>query len=160
MIELEMIVAHDLNRAIGVDGALPWHLPQDLEWFKGITQGKAMIMGKDGMVVVRSFAQAIIRVLDMGLQPIVVGGGQVYVDALPYTYRIYVTKVNTEVEDADTYFPILEAGDWDCIPLWGVVEGGKEICTVSEYTRKHGCHIVKADTQVAKLTDVSWTMSS
>ena len=187
MIELEMIVAHDLNRAIGVDGALPWHLPQDLEWFKGITQGKAMIMGrktyesigkplsgrtsivitrqegypvKDGMVVVRSFAEAVIRVLDMGLQPIVVGGGQVYVDALPYTYRIYVTKVNTEVEDADTYFPILEAGDWDCIPLWGVVEGGKEICTVSEYTRKHGCHIVKADTQVAKLTDVSWTMSS
>lgn len=163
MIELEMIVAHDLNRAIGVGGGLPWHIPQDLQWFKDKTMGKAMIMGrktyesigkplpgrttvmvtsqddypvKEGLIIVRSLPEAIIRILDLGLQPIVVGGGQVYEDALPYTSRIYLTKVNTEVELADTYFPELAELDWSILPLWDIVDGDKEVCSVFEYTRQ------------------------
>jgi len=184
MIELEMIVAHDLNRAIGVNGGLPWHIPQDLQWFKDTTMGKAMIMGrktyesigkplpgrttvmitsqedypvKEGLIIVRSLPEAIIRILDLGLQPIVVGGAQVYADALPYTNRIYLTKVNTEVELADAYFPVLDAMEWECIDLWGIVEDGKEICTVHECTRIRSCGILKANQHVAKVSDVSWT---
>jgi dihydrofolate reductase len=43
---ISLIVAHDSNRVIGKDNELPWHLPEDLGYFKKMTMGKAMVMGR------------------------------------------------------------------------------------------------------------------
>lgn len=43
---ISLIVAHSSNRVIGIDGQLPWHIPEDLKYFKAITMGKPIIMGR------------------------------------------------------------------------------------------------------------------
>ncbi len=43
---ISLIVAHSSNRVIGIDGQLPWHIPDDLKYFKAITIGKPIIMGR------------------------------------------------------------------------------------------------------------------
>ncbi len=128
---LAMIVAMGRNRVIGRDGALPWHLPADLRWFKQKTMGHAVIMGRRtwdsvgkplpgrrSIILSRSMSQApagaeLVRTLEGARElcrddsePFIVGGGEVYRLALPEAGRIYLTLVDLEPE-GDATFPML-----------------------------------------------------
>jgi len=131
-----LVCALDRNHAIGRDGALPWHLPDDLRRFKVLTLGHPLLMGRktaealgralpgrrnfvltrggrvpfEGMEAVRSVDDA--RAL-AGAQPLmVIGGGEVFALTLPLAARMHLTFVDTEVDGADAWFPRFNADEW------------------------------------------------
>lgn len=133
---LSLIVAIGEHNEIGKAGKMPWHLPADLKHFKTITLGKPIIMGRktfeaigkplperrnivitrekayraDGCEVAHSLPAAL--VLAAGVPEImVIGGGEIYREALPRAQRIYLTRVDA-ICDADTFFPALDPTDW------------------------------------------------
>lgn len=134
---IRLIAALDRHHAIGRDGAMPWHLPDDLKHFKALTLGKPVLMGRktalaigralpgrtnlvltrgrhapfDGQVAVASLDEAIARAGSGDLA--VIGGGEVYALALPRATHLHLTWVDTVVPDADTWFPRFDARDWD-----------------------------------------------
>ena len=133
---VSLIAALDENFAIGRKGQLPWHMPDDQRWFKELTLGKYVLMGYNtalaigkalpgrtnlvlskrheapfpGQVTVRSIEEARARADGTGLM--VIGGGQVYAEALPVAQRLYLTWVNAAVDGADTFFPGVHFSDW------------------------------------------------
>ncbi len=133
---VSLVVAASKNNVIGRDGELPWHLPEDLRHFKRITTGKPVIMGRktfesigrplpdrhnivmtrdpdyaaEGCDVVDSVAEALDVAGDAD-EVMVIGGGQVYRDFLPRADRIYMTRVQAEVQ-GDTRFPRIEGNVW------------------------------------------------
>ncbi|MFC5488330.1 dihydrofolate reductase [Dokdonella soli] len=134
--KISLIAALDRNHAIGRDGAMPWHLPDDLKRFKALTLGKPVLMGRKtalaigralpgrtnlvltrgdsapftGQVVVHSLDEAIACAGEAELA--VIGGGEVYALALPRATRMHLTWVDTEVEGADAFFPRFDAHEW------------------------------------------------
>jgi dihydrofolate reductase len=135
MSELVLIAALDRRRAIGRGNALPWRLPDDLKRFKALTLGHPVLMGRrtaeslgralpgrqnlvltrsarapfDGMQAVASIDAA--RSL-VGGDLFVIGGGEVYAQTLPLAGAMHLTHVDTEVEDADAFFPAFDGDDW------------------------------------------------
>lgn len=140
---LSLIAAVAENGCIGNQNKLPWYLPEDLKYFKAITSGKAIIMGRntfdslgrplpnrtnivitrnsqfsapEGVRVVHSLQEAITvaqAVADIQGQDeiLVIGGAQIYAEALPLANRLYLTEVK-KVVAGDAYFPALEKSDW------------------------------------------------
>jgi dihydrofolate reductase len=139
--EIVLVVAVADNGVIGRDGAMPWHLPADLKHFKRLTTGKPVIMGRKtfesigkplpgrhnivltrdagwkahGATVVPNLAEAIAAA---GLDPrarageiMVVGGAQIYAEAMPIATRIELTRIHLSPE-GDTRFPELDPGQW------------------------------------------------
>lgn len=139
--ELVLVVARARNGVIGNNGALPWRLPADLKRFKAMTVGKPVIMGRktfdsigkplpgrhniiltrdrgwraDGVTTAANLAEAVAAA---GLDPraradaiMVIGGAQIYAEALPSATRIELTEVDAEPE-GDTVFPPLDPARW------------------------------------------------
>ena len=136
MTQISLIAALDRNYAIGRDGTMPWHLPDDLKRFKALTLGKPVLMGRKtalaigralpgrmnlvltrsdhapftAQVVVRSLVEAIERAASGNLA--VIGGGEAYALALPHATRMHLTWVDTDITDADAFFPRFDAAEW------------------------------------------------
>jgi dihydrofolate reductase len=139
--ELVLVVARARNGVIGNQGALPWRLSADLKRFKAITVGKPVIMGRktfdsigkplpgrhnivltrdahwqaNGVTVVANLAEAIAAA---GLDPraradaiMVIGGAQIYAQALPSATRIELTEIDAEPE-GDTFLPAFDPARW------------------------------------------------
>ena len=126
---ISLIVAASSNGVIGVDGDLPWRLPDDLKRFKALTTGKPVIMGRktwdsigrplpnrqnivitrnpafeaEGCDIVATPEQAIAAAGDSD-ELMIIGGGAIYAIFLDKATRIYLTRVHTEI-DGDTFFP-------------------------------------------------------
>lgn len=133
---IRLIAALDRNHAIGRDGAMPWHLPDDLKRFKALTLGKPVLMGRktalaigrallgranlvltrgdrapfEGQNVVRSLDEALALARDAG-ELAVIGGGEVYALALPRATHLHLTWVDACV-DADAFFPRFDEHEW------------------------------------------------
>jgi len=133
---INLVVAASQNNVIGAAGQLPWHLSDDLKRFKTLTMGKPIVMGRKtfesigralpgrqnivmttqkdydaaGCDVVASPGEAVITAAP-GSDIMVIGGGEVYQLFLPLANRIYLTRVQTEV-DGDTFFPEIAASTW------------------------------------------------
>jgi dihydrofolate reductase len=133
---ISLIAALDENLAIGRKGELPWHLPDDLRWFKQLTLGKHVLMGYNtavsigralpdrpnlvlshrheapfpGQITVRSVQEAQARCGHTGLM--VIGGGKVFAEALPLAQRLYLTWVSAAVDGSDTFFPGVHFSQW------------------------------------------------
>ncbi|MEZ4803244.1 MAG: dihydrofolate reductase [Gelidibacter sp.] len=134
---LTLIVAAGENDAIGKDNQLIWHLSDDLKRFKSLTSGHAIIMGRktfetfpkplpnrkhivisrqqnynvpDGVVLVNDLKDAIDAAKNDS-QPFVIGGGEIYKQAMPFASKIELTRVH-ESFDADTFFPKIDASIW------------------------------------------------
>lgn len=133
-----IIAAMARNRAIGLRGAMPWHLPHELRHFKETTMGKPIVMGRktwesigrvlpgrqniivtrnpeytvQGCDVAASLEHAVSRAV--GEEIMVIGGGQLYAQALPYTDRMILTQVDCEPQ-ADTWFPEWKEEEWETV---------------------------------------------
>ncbi len=132
-----MIVAAGENDAIGKDNKLIWHLRDDLKRFKTLTSGHHIIMGRKtfesfpkplpnrthvvitrqdnytvpkGVIVVNSL-DAALEVSKKDNQPFIIGGGEIYKQAMPIANTIELTRVHESFE-ADTFFPKIDASNW------------------------------------------------
>lgn len=127
---LHAVAAMSLNRVIGANGRIPWHLPEDFRWFKSLTTGHILLMGRKTFQSIgrplpgrqtivlsrQAFSQAGVRTISdlaelpavaAGREVFVCGGAQVYELTLPHCADLYLTLVLRRVE-GDTFFPAFE----------------------------------------------------
>lgn len=133
--QLTLIAALGKNRAIGLDGRMPWHLPAELQHFKRTTMGKALVMGRktwqaigrplpgrQNIVVSRNpeftaqgveVADSLLKAVQMAdsSEVMVIGGGQLYQQAMALADRMVLTLIDIEPE-ADTWFPEWRDEQW------------------------------------------------
>ncbi|SDR66705.1 dihydrofolate reductase [Formosa sp. Hel1_31_208] len=136
--ELTIIVAAGENNAIGKDNDLIWHLSDDLKRFKSLTNGHHIIMGRktfesfpkplpnrthivitrqedykapDGVIIVNNMGDAL-DAARLDQQPFIIGGGEIYKQAMPLADRLEITRVHHSFEDADTFFPVIDLSVW------------------------------------------------
>ena len=133
---ISLIAAMSKNRVIGKDNQLPWHLPADLKYFKQMTIGKPIVMGRktfvsvgnplpgrrnivltrqqhltfDGCEVFGDMDEALEAIKDEP-EVMIVGGAEIFKQALPGASRIYLTIIDNEF-DGDTYFPEWNESEW------------------------------------------------
>ena len=131
---LSLIVAVAENGVIGRDNALPWHIPEDLRYFKQITSGKTVIMGRktfqsigrplpnrsnivitrdpafqaEGVILAHSLDEALAKA--GGGEAMVIGGSSLFTEVLPRAERFYLTEIH-RAYDGDVHFPA-----WDRVP--------------------------------------------
>jgi dihydrofolate reductase len=129
---LSIIVAMDKNNVIGKNNDLPWHLPNDLKYFKGVTQNKTVVMGRKcfesigrplpnrkNIVLSRKpfihdnvvWLPSVQDVLKLNGDIFIIGGAQIYEQFLPYASKLYITKIEHEF-DGDTFFPRVNLDEW------------------------------------------------
>ena len=133
---ISIVVAMAMNRTIGINNTLPWRCPEDLNHFKALTMGHPMIMGRktfdsigkplpgrvtvvvtrdrglkvEGCLIAHSLPEAIAACT--GDEEIfVVGGAELYAQALPLVDRLYITEIQQEVE-GDAHFPEFNRAEW------------------------------------------------
>ena len=132
---LTLIAAMGKNRAIGLDGRMPWHLPAELQHFKKTTMGKTIVMGRktfqaigrplpgrqnivvsrnpdfhaDDVDLATSLDDA--TAMSQSDEVMMIGGGQLYALALPTATRMVLTLIDIEPE-ADTWFPEWDGAEW------------------------------------------------
>jgi len=134
-VTLSLIVAVDRQYGIGINNALPWRLPEDLAFFKRITSGHAIIMGRKtfdaigrplpnrrNIVVTRNDAwrhdgveravslQQAIHVAGEG-EVFIIGGAQIYREAITLADRLIVTEIDAEFA-CDAFFPSIDPAAW------------------------------------------------
>lgn len=133
---LELIVAHAKNGVIGKNGTMPWHLSEDLKHFKAVTMGCPVVMGRkthesigrplpgrrnvvisrnpdyqaQGCETVESLEAALDLLADAP-KVFVIGGAQIYRQALEKCQSAWVTEIDLEVE-GDAFFPELDPAHW------------------------------------------------
>lgn len=141
--KIALVAAMAVNRVIGKDGDMPWHLPAELQHFKRVTLGKPVVMGRttyesigrplpgrtnivlsrqyqqpftdaNGVIWVSSPAQAITAAADADTL-MVIGGGRIYAEFLPLADLLYLTQIKLETA-GDTFFPDYQAhAKWQLI---------------------------------------------
>jgi dihydrofolate reductase len=135
---IHIIVAASENNAIGKNNKLLWHLPNDLKYFKSVTTGHPIIMGRktfesigkplpnrlnivvsrnpyesaENLIYSNSLQEAIRVALQKDEEIFIIGGGEIYKQALPLAHKIHFTKVHTVI-DGDTFFPELNQNEWE-----------------------------------------------
>ncbi len=139
---ISIIAAHTKNMVIGKNNDLPWHLPDDMNFFKEKTKHHPIIMGRknyesiphkwrplpfrdnivvtrdknyqaDGCQVVNSLESAIDLAKSLNEKEIfIIGGGEVYKQGLKYANKMYLTEINTELE-GDVFFPEYDKNIWE-----------------------------------------------
>ena len=141
MMKVAMVMAMDRNRLIGKEGGLPWKISADLKYFKRVTMGKPIIMGRktwdsigrplpgrtnivvtrntdwqaDGVVVANDIQAALVvaeQHLGDAEECAVIGGAMLCEQAMLYTDRLYLTVVDHEFE-GDTWLDSYKAEEWN-----------------------------------------------
>ncbi|MBU0458435.1 dihydrofolate reductase [Patescibacteria group bacterium] len=143
---ISLIAAASENNCIGKQGEIPWDLPKDFKHFHDATKGKPIVMGRkthesigrvlpgrknvvvtrqdmeiEGCEVVHSIEEALELLKDES-EVCIIGGGQIYVQALPFANQIDLTRVHTEVEGGDAFFPEFNTSSTSEAPLRGADE--------------------------------------
>ncbi|WHY36955.1 dihydrofolate reductase [Bacillus velezensis] len=134
---ISFIFAMDENRLIGKDNDLPWHLPDDLAYFKKVTTGHTIVMGRKTFesigrplpnrrnIVVTSrdessfpgcitadSAEEVLKLILADEECFVIGGAQLYSALFPYADRLYMTKIH-HVFEGDRFFPEFNEDEWE-----------------------------------------------
>ncbi|MCM3637556.1 dihydrofolate reductase [Sporosarcina luteola] len=130
---ISLLVAYDLNRVIGIDNKMPWHIPEELKYFKKVTMGKAMVMGRktfesigrplpgrlniivtrnkdyvaDGVEVFHDLHKAIERAEAYSDEVVIIGGAEIFKLTMDIADRLYITVIRKEF-DGDTFFPEID----------------------------------------------------
>ena len=132
---ISLIVAASTNNVIGAKGDLPWRLSADLKRFKALTMGKPIVMGRktyesigrplpgrQNIVITRQDNYApegctVVQSVDAAIaaanapEIMIIGGGHIYEAFMPMAERIYLTRVDADI-DGDTYFPEISGDQW------------------------------------------------
>lgn len=138
---ISFIVAMDKNRVIGQDNQLPWHLPEDLKFFKRTTMGHPIVMGRktfdsigrplpgrENIIITRNRDYTrrdciVFHTLDdfftyCEREPqeeyFVIGGAEIFKQLLSEADRLYITEIH-ELFDGDTFFPELDLNRWQLV---------------------------------------------
>lgn len=138
---ISLIAAATENNVIGKDNDLPWHLPDDMKFFVQTTRGHHILMGRknlesfgkllpkrtniiltrdtsftyEGAVIFHNLKEAFQFAENNGEDELmVIGGGEIYKQALPHADRIYLTRIHTEIE-GDTFFPEINQKEWEVV---------------------------------------------
>ncbi|HEX8460459.1 MAG TPA: dihydrofolate reductase [Segetibacter sp.] len=139
---ISLIVAASTNHIIGKDNGLPWSLPNDMRYFKNTTWGMPVIMGRktlesmdnkplpgrvnivitsdknlkvNGVAVVNSWHDAMFVAENTDCKEVfVIGGGQIFKDAIKKANRIYMTRIETII-DGDVFFPEIDTKKWKLV---------------------------------------------
>ena len=139
MSKIALVYAISQNGVIGRGGILPWHIPSDLKWFKAVTLGKPVIMGRKtwdslprkplpgrvNIVITRNTnfsdkgcevavdVQSALKLASVGepKEICVIGGAEIFKMFLPLAARVYLTRVLAEVE-GDTFLAELDPSQW------------------------------------------------
>jgi len=133
---ISIIVAVGNDGVIGNNGKIPWHLPADFRYFKQVTENRPIIMGRKthesiggillgrknivissqkeyepltGAFLASTLENALVLAEDG--EVFIIGGAQVYAEALPLAQRFYLTEVEGDFE-GDTFFPKIEKDEW------------------------------------------------
>lgn len=134
---VSIIVAMDLNRVIGKDNKLPWRLPAELQYVKKTTMGHPIIMGRKNyesigrplpgrrnIIVTRDSSysvegceiahsvEEVFKLCEGEEEIFIFGGEQIYKLFMPYTEKLYITKIHHEFE-GDTFFPEIDYSLWN-----------------------------------------------
>lgn len=140
MAVLSVIAAIDENNAIGKKNQLLCHLPNDLKYFKSVTMGHTVIMGRktyeslpngalpnrrnivlskseksifdERCEIVSSLDEAV-KISENEDEVFIIGGGSVYKEAINRADRLYITYIHNKFDDADTYFPLIDKHLWN-----------------------------------------------
>jgi len=138
---ISLIVARDRHGGIGRHNTLPWHLPEDLQHFKSTTLGHPIVMGRKtfesigrplpgrrNLVISRnpdwthagceraaSLQEAHARCIDSP-ELFVIGGAQLYADAIALADRLFITEVDLDAQ-ADVFFPVPDPSLWQRVSL-------------------------------------------
>lgn len=156
---ITLIVARAQNGAIGRDGTIPWHLPEDLKSFQRETLGGALIMGRNTWdslpvkplskrlnivvssrpdaadLVAPSVAAAVEMASAQGYDRVYgIGGARIYEEMIPIAHRLLISEVEIDIPDADTFFPNLDLNTWRVVNKRTLRETGPN-CYVNEYLR-------------------------
>lgn len=136
-----MVMIMDRNRLVGADGKMPWYLPSELQYFKTITMGKPIVMGRkthesigrvlpgrtnivitrsseyqsEGTLVVKDLDAALALAqehLDEDNEAMVIGGAEICRLAMPLTQRLYLTLIDAEF-DGDTWLDSYSENEWE-----------------------------------------------
>jgi dihydrofolate reductase len=134
---ISMIVARSRNHVIGRDNQMPWKISADLQFFKRVTMGHPVIMGRKtwesigrplpgrrNIIVSRNAAYEatggeLVGSLEEALNSLsefprvfVIGGEQLFTQAFPKADRLYITEIDMDVEGGDTFFTVPNESDW------------------------------------------------
>jgi len=164
---ISLVAAVATNGVIGADGGLAWKISDDLKWFKRVTMGKPIIMGRktfqsigrplpgrsnivitrsldfsaDGVFIARSITAALTLACEFEAGEVcVIGGGEIYRQTIETADRIYLTRVDASV-DGDTHFPEIEPGDWG--------EKRESVCEKNQ-RNEHACAFFILDRRTEK----------
>ena len=133
---ISLIVAHANNNVIGLNNALPWHLPEDLKRFRALTTGHHIIMGRktfeslgrllperttvivtrnknykmEGALIAHSLDAAVDQCVG-DENPFIIGGAELYGEGLKHATKLYITQVHAEYA-GDAFFPKIDTGIW------------------------------------------------
>lgn len=134
---ISFLVAMDQNRVIGKDNKLPWHLPADLKYFKELTMGHPIIMGRktyesigrplpgrknivitrnkdytaEGCTVIHSISEVKELEDKRNEELFVIGGAEIFEQTFSIADRLYITMIE-ETFEGDTYFPTFNEDEW------------------------------------------------
>jgi dihydrofolate reductase len=138
---INIIVAASSNNCIGKQNKLPWHISNDLKYFKKLTTNHCIIMGRntfesigkplpnrvnivlsksdfknDGVVVRASIKEALAYCEKWNQEEVfIIGGDSIYQQTIELATKIYLTRVETEIENGDAFFPKLDEKKWELI---------------------------------------------
>lgn len=155
---ISLIVARTQNHVIGKENTMPWHLPVDLAWFRKQTVGKPVIMGRktyesigrllpkrpniilsrsgfevEGAYSAKTFEQALEIAQNFAISDeiMVIGGGELFKQAIPIANKLYLTEIQANLE-GDTFFEFDEK-------QWNLLE---ENFSEIDQENRYSCHFM------------------
>lgn len=158
-IPLSIIVAVDKNMLIGNEGILPWHIPEDLRYFKKMTMGHPIVMGKNTWLGLKKALPGRLNLVltrDKSFEApgatvchsvedclshckkddecFITGGAQVFKLFMPLVSKILLTRIDAEFE-GDVHFPQFESAEWKLVKSEPMVSKTGYKLTFNEYKR-------------------------
>lgn len=136
-----MVVAASTNNAIGKNNQLLWNLPNDMKFFKNVTWGFPVLMGRktfealgkplagrinivisrqtdwnaEGVIIASNLEDAINKAVETNARQIfIIGGGEIFEQSMSIADTIYLTRVHAEF-DADSFFPVIDENGWKLV---------------------------------------------
>lgn len=159
--KITLVVAMNKNNVIGVNNELPWHIPEDLAYFKRVTLGKPIIMGRKtfesigrvlpgrrnlvitrnsdwafpGVEVYRTIPEALSSVNDLP-EVCIIGGGEVFSQSIGIANCLHLTVVEVDVPNPTAFFPEVNLKEWKLISHNEIVSQSNIKCSFNQYERQ------------------------